>query len=244
MSLYEIVLEFCPEGWETFFGTVIRQIKEISEVLDVMKEKYGRYVPNNDRIFTLLYYIKPSEIKAVIIGQDPYFKLTSIGETEAQGIAFSLPTYHTINSSLRNMYKELSDDNELEHKFNIPDHGCLIEWLKQGVLLMNVHLTTTLGKPGAHAEFNFWLQFTIPFLKKLVSDNKKLIFIVLGRDAKAATKYLDNKGIIIEAAHPSGANINGGFLGSKVFSKCNKELIKQNKTPIDWRISPKSQLNI
>lgn len=220
-------------------GNVIRQVKAISEVLEMFQQKQERYVPNNDSIFTVFYYIKPRDIKVVLIGQDPYVKLTCTGEPEAQGMSFSLPLHHTINPSLKNIYKELSEDVELTPQFNIPDHGCLIEWVKRGVLLLNVHQTTVLEKPKGHSNYGFWNQFTVPLLENLVANDSKLIFILLGAEARGVKMYLKNKGTIIEAGHPSTKNINGGFLGSKVFSKCNSELIKQGHEPIDWNISSK-----
>lgn len=220
---------------------MLRHIKNITEVLEQRKNNV-RYVPNNDTIFRIFYEIKPKEIKVVLIGQDPYFKLTSTGETEAQGMSFSVPSYHSINSSVKNMHKELASDENLGYEFFMPDHGNLIEWVKQGVMLLNTHLTTDLNKAGVHSKLGFWLQFTIPLLQKIISLDNKMVFVLLGKDAQSITKYLNGKGVIIDAPHPSGANVKSGFIGSKVFSRCNEELIKQGKTPIDWRISNRSSL--
>jgi len=124
--------------------------------------------------------------------------------------------------------------------FKMPSHGDLTDWLNQGVLLLNMHLTCKIGEPGSHAKFGFWNKIIPRILKYIEGHNRKCIYILLGRQAASAEKYIGEKAIKLYASHPSGLSAyktDNPFIGSNIFVKTNKELINQDKTPINWFIN-------
>ena len=178
-------------------------------------------------IYTALRLTTYKDCKVVILGQDPYHE-----PHQAHGLAFSVNKNVDIPPSLQNIYKELHDD--LGYK--IPEHGFLLDWAKQGVLLLNTVLTVEAHKANSHKDKG-WEQLTDTIIRKLNDKQEPVVFILWGLNARSKKQYITNsKHLIIESAHPSPLSAYKGFFGSRPFSKTNDFLIRNNLTPINWEI--------
>ncbi len=183
--------------------------------------------PHQNLIFNAIEQCLFEEIKVVIIGQDPYH-----GTGQANGLAFSVNVGQKIPPSLRNIYKELKDDVG----FEIPTHGDLTAWAKQGVLLLNSVMTVEEGKPGSH-QHKGWETFTDAVINKLSGENNGIVFLLWGNYAKSKMELIDaSKHYVLTAAHPSPLSAYQGFFHCKHFSKTNEYLLQQGKKPISWQL--------
>ena len=202
---------------------------KLKEILEEEYKNYTVYPPKKDILnaFLLTPY---SEVKVVLLGQDPYHQ-----RGQAHGLAFSVNYGIKTPPSLVNMYKELQDDLGLY----IPNNGFLEKWAKQGVLLLNTTLTVRDSEANSHSKIG-WQTFTDNIIKKLNEREKPVIFILWGNNAKAKEKFIDtNKHYILKGVHPSPLSANKGFLGCKHFSEVNRILKDLNQKEIDWQIENK-----
>lgn len=190
------------------------------------KEYFGTTVfPPMHDIFNALRYTPYSSTKVVILGQDPYHEVG-----QAHGLSFSVKKGIKIPPSLVNIYKELKTDIGMD----IPAHGELTSWAKQGVLLLNATLTVREHQANSHASIG-WSIFTDEVIKKLDQSDSPMVFILWGGNARSKKKYITNKNhIVIESAHPSPLSAYNGFFGSKPFSKANAFLESKGLEPINW----------
>ena len=183
-------------------------------------------IPQN--IYTALKLTSFSNTKVVILGQDPYHE-----PNQAHGLAFSVSKNTQIPPSLQNIYKELHDDIGCP----IPNHGYLVDWAKQGVLLLNTVLTVRAHLANSHAGKG-WERLTDAIIKKLNESNNPIVFILWGNNARSKKTFITNqKHLILESVHPSPLSAYNGFFGSKPFSKTNNFLVKNGINPIDWQIN-------
>lgn len=194
----------------------------------LIKEYSTRTIyPDMYDIFNALHLTAYKDVKAVILGQDPYH-----GPNQAYGLAFSVKEDVRIPPSLVNIYKELHNDLGCY----IPDNGCLTKWAKEGVLLLNATLTVRAGEPNSHSRIG-WQFFTDHIIKLLNQREDPIVFILWGNNARKKKEMITNPiHYIIESPHPSPFSANRGFFGSKPFSKTNKFLESIGKEPIDWQI--------
>lgn len=200
------------------------------KIRDFLKYEYSHYIihPDMSDIFNAFKYTPYSEVKAVILGQDPYH-----GEGQAHGLCFSVKEGVALPPSLVNIYKELNSD------LHIPPakSGCLTKWAKQGVLLLNTTLTVRDGAANSHANCG-WQQFTDEVIKTISKKDAPVVFILWGANARAKKALLHNdKHLILECAHPSPLSAFNGFFGCKHFSKTNDFLVKNGLSPIDWTLN-------
>ena len=166
------------------------------------------------------------QVKVVILGQDPYH-----GPTQAQGLSFSVPEGVKIPPSLRNIYKELQRDLNVE----IPLSGCLESWAKQGVLLLNATLTVEQTNAGSHQKRG-WEMFTDRAIALLNERRKGLVFMLWGSYAQNKGQIIDEtKHCVLSAPHPSPLSAHRGFIGCGHFSAANAYLEGHRHSPIDWR---------
>jgi len=201
---------------------------QLRQFLKDEKDAGNKIYPKGSDIFNAFWKTPFSELKVVILGQDPYH-----GENQAHGLSFSVQKGITIPPSLRNIYKELTTDIP---DFVTPNHGNLTEWAEQGVLLLNASLTVRAGMPGSHQKKG-WEEFTDQVIKTISDKKQGIIFILWGAFAQAKAELIDKtKHHIIKSPHPSPFSADRGFFGSKPFSKTNELLIKDGKQPIDWQI--------
>lgn len=192
-------------------------------------EEYKRkeVYPKMSEIFKAFVKTSYDNIKVVIIGQDPYH-----GENEAEGLSFSVKIGIQKPPSLLNIFTELKNDLN----YPIPNHGSLVSWAEQGVLLLNSTLTVVKDTPKSHSNKG-WEIFTDEVIKLINKKTTPVVFILWGSDARSKKSFITNsKHLIIESAHPSPLSAYRGFFGSRPFSKTNEFLIKNNIKPIDWKI--------
>ena len=197
-------------------------------LLNYINEEYNNKTvyPLKENIFKALEYTDYNDIKVVILGQDPYH-----GEGEAQGLSFSIPNDIRITPSLRNIFKELKNDLNIERT-----NTDLTDWAKQGILLLNAILTVCKDTPLSHKDKG-WEIFTDEIIKKINEREDPVIFILWGNYARSKKKLITNKNhYIIESVHPSPLSASRGFFGSKPFSKTNNFLISKKISPVDFHL--------
>jgi len=183
--------------------------------------------PDMYSIFNALKYTAYEDVKAVILGQDPYHE-----PGQAHGLCFSVLEGVEKPPSLVNIYKELQNDLGI----GPPEHGNLISWAKQGVLLLNTVLTVRRGQANSH-KGKGWETFTDRVIKLLNNRETPMVFILWGANAKAKTVLLSNPAhLILTGAHPSPLSAHNGFWGGGYFSKTNEFLRAKGQEVIDWRI--------
>lgn len=192
-----------------------------------VREEYQTQVifPPAEDIFNAFHYTPLNEVKVVIFGQDPYH---NVGQ--AHGLCFSVKKGVDIPPSLVNIYKELQEDIGCD----IPNHGDLTAWAKQGVLMMNTVLTVRAHQANSHQGIG-WEEFTNAAIRVLNEQDRPIVFILWGRPAQMKRRMLTNpKHLILEAPHPSPLSSYRGFFGSKPFSKTNAFLKANGVKGIDW----------
>lgn len=183
--------------------------------------------PPKDKVFSAFEVCDYSDVKVVILGQDPYHELH-----QAHGMCFSVNPGIKIPPSLLNIYKELHDDIGCY----IPNNGYLMPWAKQGVFLLNTVMTVEEGKANSHAGKG-WEIFTDHTIQKLNEKDSPIVFLLWGRNARNKASMIDTKKhLVLECAHPSPLSAYHGFFGCKHFSKTNTFLIEHGKEPIHWQI--------
>ncbi len=202
---------------------------EINNWLTQEKQLQKTIYPSEEELFSAYKLTPIQNIKAVILGQDPYH-----GPNQANGLAFSVHKGITVPPSLRNIYKELESDID---GFTIPTHGSLTEWAEQGVFLLNTSLTVEASKAGSHSKIG-WQNFTDATICEINSQCQNVVFILWGSHAQKKRSFIDEtKHHVITSAHPSPLSSYRGFFGSKPFSKTNQYLIEHGKEPINWQIT-------
>lgn len=187
--------------------------------------------PDMNHLWNAFHQTSFQDVKVVILGQDPYH-----GEGQAHGLSFSVQHGVKHPPSLRNILKELHDDLGCE----IPQHGNLTKWAKQGVLLLNAVLTVRQGQAHSH-KGKGWETFTDAVIRKLSDRDVPVIFVLWGRPAQQKRELIDtSRHVIIESVHPSPLSAHRGFIGSKPFSKINEHLLNMGFTPIDFCLNENS----
>lgn len=191
--------------------------------------EYSQYkiYPNMYNIFNALKYTSYSDVKAVILGQDPYHQ-----PGQAHGLCFSVQKGTPQPPSLQNIFKELKSDLGIDP----PHHGELISWAQHGVLLMNTVLTVREGQPNSH-KGKGWEIFTGRVIQLLNEREKPMVFILWGGNARSKKSLITNPAhLILESPHPSPLSAYNGFFGNRHFSRTNEFLVSKGIEPIDWRI--------
>ena len=189
--------------------------------------KTRRIFPDMYDIFNALKYTSYSDVKVVILGQDPYH-----GEGQAHGLCFSVKKGVEPPPSLKNIFKELNEDIGMK----APDHGELTKWAKQGVLLLNTVLTVRSGEANSHKGMG-WEIFTDKVIETLNNREKPIVFILWGANARRKKELITNpQHKILETAHPSPLSAYNGFFGCRHFSKTNEFLMSIGESEIDWTL--------
>lgn len=199
------------------------------ELRAFLKKEYSTQTiyPNMNDIFNALKLTSFEDTKVVIIGQDPYH-----GFGQAHGLCFSVKKGVTPPPSLKNIYKELQSDID----FEIPNHGELTSWAKQGVLLLNNVLTVREGLPNSH-KGKGWEIFTDRVIGELNRKETPVVFLLWGANAQKKAEIITNPiHRKLLSVHPSPLSASRGFFGCRHFSKTNEILQKNGINPIDWEI--------
>lgn len=217
-------------SWLNVLRTEFEQdyMKSLKAFLVEEQTKHTVYPPNSE-IFSAFQHTPFSNVRVVILGQDPYH-----GPGEAHGLSFSVKKGIRVPPSLRNIYKELKSDLNIDP----PPHGHLVEWAERGVLLLNTVLTVRHKTADSHKNKG-WEIFTDRAIQELSNQRDNLVFILWGSKARAKLPLIDtNKHHIVQSAHPSPLAVRYGFFGSKPFSKTNAYFQTIGQEPIDWSITP------
>ena len=220
-------------SWKELLDTELQ--KEYYQNLSsfIMNEYNTKTVfPPLNTIYRAFDLIKPEDVKVVIIGQDPYH-----GRDQANGLAFSVHRGCKIPPSLRNIYQELHDDLGCE----IPDHGNLEKWAREGVLLINSVLSVLESQAYSH-KGKGWEIFTDQVIQTLSEKYSHIVFVLWGNPSQKKSVLIDeSKHLVIRSAHPSPLSAFRGFFGSKPFSQANSYLEQHGRGKIDWCITPLQQ---
>lgn len=221
--------------WETFFKQEEQQ-GYYQELMTFLEEEYRTKMiyPKKEDLFTCFTLCPYEQVKVVILGQDPYHQ-----PNQAHGLSFSVLPGVKIPPSLRNIYKELKNDMHMD----APNHGCLIDWAKQGVFMMNAVMSVEEGKAGSHGKHG-WEIFSDHVIAFLDQHKTPIVFVLWGNWAQQKSKLIHQKHHkILMAPHPSPLSAYHGFFDSKPFSNINHFLIENNLKAIDWQLEDVVCLN-
>jgi uracil-DNA glycosylase len=218
-----------PESWLPALGAEQDKpyYQELYRFIGEERRKYAVYPPGND-VFNALRYTTYDQVRVMIIGQDPYHE-----EGQAHGLAFSVRPGVPPPPSLLNIFKELHEDVG----FRIPNHGCLVPWAEQGVLLLNAVLTVRAHQANSH-QGKGWETFTDTVLQAVNQKQTPVVFLLWGSYAQRKAELIDgNRHIILKAPHPSPLSASRGFFGCRHFSKANAALQSVGLPSIDWQLA-------
>lgn len=221
-------MNFFNNGWDVALEDEFEKpyFKELLEKVDEEYSKYKIYPPRG-KIFSALKHCDINDVKVVILGQDPYHE-----EGQAHGMCFSVLPGVDIPPSLKNIYKEI----EAEYGFAPPNHGCLVSWSNQGVLLLNTTLTVREHQANSHSKFG-WQKFTDRIIQEVNKQEKPVVFILWGGNARSKKAFIDSsKHLVLESAHPSPLSAWQGFFGNNHFKKTNEFLKLHGREEINWKI--------
>jgi len=200
---------------------------ELKSFLKTEIESGKRIYPKPSEWFTAFNETPFDRVKVVILGQDPYH-----GPGQAHGLCFSVQPGVRPPPSLLNIYKELNADLQIAR----PNHGHLLAWAEQGVLLLNSVLTVQEGSPASH-QGKGWERFTDRAIRVLNEKRERVVFVLWGAYAQKKGAFIDRKKhLVLESVHPSPLSASRGFLGSRPFSKINQYLGANKIAPIDWKL--------
>ena len=199
---------------------------KIKEFVDGEYASKTVYPPYED-IFNAFKLTSLSNVKVVILGQDPYHE-----EGQAHGLAFSTPDGRPIPRSLKNIFKELN----AEYDYPIPESGCLESWAKQGVFLLNTVLTVEAGNANSHSKCG-WQTFTDKVIGILNDQTQQIVFMLWGKQAEKKRELITNPNhLVLITSHPSPFSARRGFLGCNHFKLANEYLKDNRIDEIDWRL--------
>jgi len=223
-----------PASWAPYLAAELDKpyMQALNDFLESQQSK--TIYPEQQNWYAALEHTNFNDVKVVILGQDPYH-----GPGQAHGLSFSVPHGQKIPPSLRNIYKELARDPQID--FSAPAHGCLLEWAYQGVLLLNAVLTVEAGKAGSHQKQG-WEPFTDAIISALNEHREHIVFLLWGKYAQDKGDMIDqNRHYVLQTSHPSPLSAHRGFLGSEHFSQANQWLQTHDRTAVNWQLSEKQE---
>jgi uracil-DNA glycosylase len=212
-------------GWREALGaTELRQtLQQLGSFL-LEERRSFQVFPQPENVFRALELTPLERVKVVILGQDPYH---DVGQ--AHGLSFSVPRGVSIPPSLRNIYRELAEDQRIV----TPGHGCLESWAERGVLLLNTVLTVRAHSANSHRGRG-WERVTASMIER-VNELPRVAFLLWGASASRIASELHSRHLVIQSAHPSPLSAYRGFWGSRPFSRVNAWLRDHGESEIDWR---------
>lgn len=222
-------------SWKARVGAEFErpQMLALAEFLRAEKRAGKVIYPPGPRIFAALNTTPFEAVKVVILGQDPYH-----GPNQAHGLCFSVLPGVPAPPSLENIFAEIERDLRIPR----PDHGCLLPWARQGVLLLNAVLTVERGQAGSH-QGKGWEGFTDACIDALNREREGIVFLLWGSYAQAKGKLIDTtRHRVLKAPHPSPLSAYRGFIGCGHFSRANEYLVQHGQAPIDWKLPPRADL--
>ena len=224
-------------SWKARVGDYLErpEMQRLSEFLRTELRAGKTIYPPPKRIFAALDATPFEQVKVVILGQDPYH-----GPGQAHGLCFSVLPGVAPPPSLVNIFAEIQRDLGTPR----PDHGCLIPWARQGVLLLNAVLTVERGQAGSH-QGKGWEGFTDTIVDHLNREREDLVFLLWGSPAQAKGRLVDTRRHrVLKAPHPSPLSAHRGFIGCGHFSAANAWLREHGQSEIDWRLPPVETIDV
>jgi uracil-DNA glycosylase len=224
-------------SWKARVGTQFErpEMQALSAFLRTEKAAGKVIYPPGACIFAALDSTPFEAVKVVILGQDPYH-----GPGQAHGLCFSVMPGVPAPPSLENIFKEIARDLGIAR----PDHGCLLPWAKQGVLLLNSVLTVERGLAGSH-QGKGWEGFTDACVDALNREREGIVFLLWGSYAQSKGKLIDTRRHrVLKAPHPSPLSAHRGFIGCGHFSRANEYLRQHGLQAIEWRLPPRAELGL
>ena len=231
-GLEQVALE---ASWKAHVGDWLLRpdMQALSAFLRQRKSEGATVFPPGRQMFAAFDATPFEQVRVVILGQDPYH-----GPGQAHGLSFSVPPGVPVPPSLLNIYKEIEADLGIAR----PDHGCLLPWAQQGVLLLNAVLSVEQGQAGAH-QGRGWEGFTDHVVDVLNREREGLVFMLWGSYAQKKGAVIDSRRHrVLKAPHPSPLSAHRGFLGCTHFSQANDYLRRHGQAAIDWSLPPKASL--
>ncbi len=216
-------------GWDEALAPLFAD-ERYKKIREFLKREYACHTvyPDMYDIYNCFRYTPLADVKAVLLGQDPYHN-----EGQAHGLCFSVRDGIPQPPSLVNIFKELHDDLGCP----IPKTGDLTKWAKQGVLLLNTALTVRAHMANSHRDCG-WTWFTDSVISLLSEQKEHLVFLLWGGNARSKKPLIDRgKHLVLECAHPSPLSAYSGFFGCRHFSKTNAYLSEHGIAPIDWALA-------
>ena len=222
------LIDLVPQDWRAALERVCPEPIPLDLEAFVESEyAAGNVFPPRERMFAALSATPLERVRVVIVGQDPYH-----GAGQAHGLCFSVAPGVAAPPSLRNVFRELKDDLGIRP----PDHGCLLPWARQGVLLTNAVLTVRSGEPQSHAKRG-WERFTDAILRAVAAKEERVVFLLWGKPAQTKRALVEREPhVVLAAAHPSPLAARHGFFGSRPFSRANAALVEAGLKPVDWSL--------
>ncbi len=216
-------------GWDELLAPLFSD-ERYAKIREFLKYEYSHNIiyPDMHDLYNCFRYTPLDNIKAVILGQDPYHE-----PNQAHGLCFSVKKGVKLPPSLVNIYKEIEDDLGITE----PNCGDLTKWANEGILLLNTTLTVREHAANSHSKCG-WAWFTDSVIKLISENTQNVVFILWGGNARSKAPLIDEtKHFIIQSAHPSPLSAYNGFFGSRPFSKTNGYLKSIGKEPIDWDLN-------
>ncbi len=226
-----MLYEQIDNDWDKFFERE-RNSLYYQKLAVFIEEEYNNKViyPSKKNIFNAFKFTPLSQIKVVILGQDPYHE-----PNQAHGLAFSTPDGNPIPRSLSNIFKEINE----EFNYPVPDSGCLEKWAKQGVFLLNTVLTVEQSNANSHSECG-WQKFTDNVIKEINKQDTPIVFMLWGKQAEKKKELLNNPNhLVLITSHPSPFSARRGFFGCNHFKQANEFLKEKSVEEIDWNLNKK-----
>ena len=215
-----------PKSWRPHLDAEVEKpyFGRLREFVDAERRKHEVYPPE-DEVFAALALTPYERVKVLILGQDPYH-----GPGQAHGLAFSVRPGVTPPPSLRNIFRELRDDQGCPP----PASGSLVRWAEQGVLLLNAVLTVRAGEPNSHRGRG-WETFTDAAIRAVGEKAERVVFVLWGGYAAKKEALIDaGRHVVLKSAHPSPLSAKRGFFGSRPFGRINAALEESGQAPVDW----------
>ncbi|RKP18542.1 uracil-DNA glycosylase [Rozella allomycis CSF55] len=231
-SFKDLEDKYLHESWSCMLKSEIEKpyFKRLKHFLEEELKRGKTIFPPKHLIYSWSNYCSFDQIKIVIIGQDPYHNYD-----QAMGLCFSVPMGTILPPSLKNIFKELKSEYS---DFEIPNHGCLYGWAKQGVLLLNATLTVEAHKAYSHTKKG-WEEFTDKIITCISNNRQNVVFMLWGGHAQQKEKLIKSDcHCILKSAHPSPLSASRGFLGNNHFIKANEYLNQKGIKEIDWSFLP------
>lgn len=216
-------------GWDELLGGLFGDERYL-KIREFLKSEYRTRTvyPDMYDIFNCFRFTPLTNLKAVLLGQDPYHE-----PNQAHGLCFSVKKGVPLPPSLQNIFKEIDADLGIKQ----PDCGDLTKWAKEGVLLLNTTLTVREHQANSHSKCG-WAWFTDSVINLISENTQNKVFILWGGNARSKAPLIDqNRHLVLQCAHPSPLSAYNGFFGCRHFSKTNDYLTKHGNQPIDWNLN-------